>query len=254
MPFGTLLDHAGRHPFHYERLERDHLLLNARLLRYGAGTARYRIASQASARRPRTPHVALGWSGVLIIFVALTLPIKDVAASADIMFILLFLQVNLAVLTIRGKYGKNLKYGFLLPFFPILPMIAIGMQFLLVLSLFEISIFAWIYAAIWIGGGFLIYFLYARPRQEKAHRTPVVQQTALMTPTQEAPYRGPRAGRQSGFAGHPAAAGGACGQDERRQGDLAACGHGALAHAPVLRSSLSLRRRCPAREGNLDGG
>ena len=144
--------------------------------------------SNVSAKT-RTPHVALGWSGVLILFVALTLPIKDVAASADIMFILLFLQVNLAVLTIRGKYGKNLKYGFLLPFFPILPMIAIGMQFLLVLSLFEVSIFAWIYAAIWIGGGFLIYFLYARPRQEKAHRSPVVQQTELLTPTQEAPYR-----------------------------------------------------------------
>ena len=144
--------------------------------------------SSVSAKT-RTPHVALGWSGVLILFVALTLPIEDVAASADIMFILLFLQVNLAVITIRGKYGKNLKYGFLLPFFPILPMIAIGMQFLLVLSLFEVSIIAWVYAAIWIGGGFLIYFLYARPRQEKAHRTPVVQQTELLTPVQEAPYR-----------------------------------------------------------------
>ena len=137
----------------------------------------------------RTPHIALGWSGVLIIFVALTLPIEDVAASADIMFILLFLQVNLAVITIRSKYGKNLKYGFLLPLFPILPMIAIGMQFLLVLTLFEVSIIAWVYAAIWIGGGFLLYFFYARPRQEQAHRTPVVQQTELMTPTQQAPYR-----------------------------------------------------------------
>ena len=139
--------------------------------------------------RTRTPHIALGWSGVLILFVALTLPIEDVAASADIMFILLFLQVNLAVITIRSKYGKDLKYGFLLPFFPILPMIAIGMQFLLLLSLFNVSIIAWIYAAIWIGGGFLIYYLYARPRQERAHRTPVVQQTELMTPTQDAPYR-----------------------------------------------------------------
>ncbi|MCY4064376.1 MAG: amino acid permease [Chloroflexi bacterium] len=139
--------------------------------------------------KTRTPHIALGWSGLLIIFVALTLPIEDVAASADIMFILLFLQVNLAVITIRSKYGKDLKYGFLLPFFPILPMIAIGMQFLLLLSLFNVSIIAWIYAGIWIGGGFLIYYLYARPRQERAHRTPVVQQTELMTPTQDAPYR-----------------------------------------------------------------
>ena len=144
--------------------------------------------SNVSAKT-RTPHIALGWSGVLILFVALTLPIEDVAASADIMFILLFLQVNLAVITIRSKYGKDLKYGFLLPFFPILPMIAIGMQFLLVLSLFEVSIIAWVYAAFWIGGGFLIYFFYARPRQERAHRTPVVQQTELMTPTQDAPYR-----------------------------------------------------------------
>ena len=144
--------------------------------------------SSVSAKT-RTPHIALGWSGVLILFVALTLPIEDVAASADIMFILLFLQVNLAVITIRSKYGKDLKYGFLLPFFPILPMIAIGMQFLLLLSLFNVSIIAWIYAAVWIGGGFLIYYLYARPRQERAHRTPVVQQTELMTPTQDAPYR-----------------------------------------------------------------
>ncbi|MCY3866146.1 MAG: amino acid permease [Chloroflexi bacterium] len=144
--------------------------------------------SSVSAKT-RTPHIALGWSGLLIIFVALTLPIEDVAASADIMFILLFLQVNLAVITIRSKYGKDLKYGFLLPFFPILPMIAIGMQFLLLLSLFNVSIIAWIYAGIWIGGGFLIYYLYARPRQERMHRTPVVQQTELMTPTQDAPYR-----------------------------------------------------------------
>ncbi len=139
--------------------------------------------------KTRTPHIALGWSGLLIIFVALTLPIEDVAASADIMFILLFLQVNLAVITIRSKYGKDLKYGFLLPFFPILPMIAIGLQFLLLVSLFNVSIIAWIYAAIWIGGGFLIFYFYARPRQERAHRTPVVQQTELMTPTQDAPYR-----------------------------------------------------------------
>ncbi len=144
--------------------------------------------SSVSAKT-RTPHVALGWSGVLILFVALTLPIEDVAASADIMFILLFLQVNMAVITIRSKYGKDLKYGFLLPFFPILPMVAIGMQFLLVLSLFEVSIIAWVFAGVWIGSGFLLYFFYARPRQEKAHRTPVVQQTELLTPTQEAPYR-----------------------------------------------------------------
>lgn len=139
--------------------------------------------------KTRTPHIALGWSGILILFVAMTLPIEDVAASADIMFILLFLQVNLAVITIRSKYGKNLKYGFLLPFFPVVPMVAIGLQILLLLSLFNVSFIAWIYAAVWVGGGFLLYYGYAKPRQERAHRSPVLQQTELMTPTQDAPYR-----------------------------------------------------------------
>jgi len=139
--------------------------------------------------KTRTPHIALSWSGVLILFVAIALPIEDVAASADIMFILLFLQVNLAVITIRSKYGKDLRYGYLLPFFPILPMIAIGAQFLLVLSLFEVSPIAWVFAVAWMAGGFAIYFFYARPRQERAHRSPVVQQTELMTPTADVPYR-----------------------------------------------------------------
>ena len=137
----------------------------------------------------RTPHIALFWSGVLILFVAIALPIEDVAASADIMFILLFLQVNLAVITIRSKYGKDLRYGYLLPFFPILPLIAICAQFLLVLSLFGVSPIAWVFAAVWLGSGLLIYLFYARPRQERAHRTTIVQQTELMTPTADAPYR-----------------------------------------------------------------
>ncbi len=139
--------------------------------------------------KTRTPHIALGWSGLLILFAAIALPVEDVAASADIMFILLFLQVNLAVITIRSKYGKNLRYGYLLPFFPILPLIAIGMQFLLVLSLFNVSPIAWVFAIAWMAAGFSIYFFYVRPRQERAQRTPVVQQTELMTPTADAPYR-----------------------------------------------------------------
>ena len=35
----------------------------------------------------------------------------------------------------------------------------------------------------------MIYFFYAHPRQERAQRTPVVQQTELLTPVLDAPYR-----------------------------------------------------------------
>ncbi|MBZ0299716.1 MAG: amino acid permease, partial [Anaerolineae bacterium] len=139
--------------------------------------------------RTHTPHVALRWSGLLILFTAVALPIQDVAASADIMFMLLFLQVNMAVITIRSKYGKHLTYGYLLPFFPIVPMIGTGALLLLALSLFEISPIAWGFALVWMIAGLVIYLVYARPRQARANRTAVVQQTELMAPTSDVPYR-----------------------------------------------------------------
>ena len=140
-------------------------------------------------QKTHTPHIALRWSGFLILFAAIALPIQDVAASADIMFLLLFLQVNIAVITIRSKYGKSLRYGYLLPFFPIVPIVAIGAQLLLALSLFEISPIAWIFAIFWLLAGFVVYFIYARPRQERATRTAVIQQTELTVPISEVSYR-----------------------------------------------------------------
>ena len=129
------------------------------------------------------------------------------------MFILLFLQVNLAVITIRSKYGKDLKYGFLLPFFPILPMIAIGMQFLLLLSLFNVSIIAWIYAAIWIGGGFSdLLSLRATTTRTGA---PDARGAADRVDDADAGCALSRsgAGGQSRFAFYLVAAGGSCRQD-----------------------------------------
>ena len=141
------------------------------------------------SEKTHTPNVALQWTGVLILFVALTLPIEDVAASADIMFLLLFLQVNLAVITIRSKYGKELNYGFILPFFPILPIIAIIAQMVLAVSLFSLSPIAWVFAIVWMVSGFILYYIYAKPRQDKASRTPILQQAELTTPEDDAPYR-----------------------------------------------------------------
>lgn len=136
-----------------------------------------------------TPHIALQWTGALIIFVALALPIEDVAASADIMFLLLFLQVNFAVITIRSKYGKELNYGYILPFFPIVPIVAIFAQLLLALSLFNISPIAWIFAIVWMLSGVGLYYIYAKPRQHKATRTPILQHAELTSPEEDVAYR-----------------------------------------------------------------
>ncbi len=128
--------------------------------------------------RTRTPHKALFWSGVLITFMAMAIPIEDVATAADIMFLLLFLQVNLAVITIRRKYGDRLKYGYLMPFFPAIPIIVIIFKLFLAVFLFNYSPIAWYFALAWLGVGLVIFYAYAEPRSREA--TPVIAETKLI--------------------------------------------------------------------------
>ena len=48
-------------------------------------------------------------AAVIIIGMAEAVPLEHVATAADIMFLLPFLQVNVAVMTIRKKYGDKLS-------------------------------------------------------------------------------------------------------------------------------------------------
>ncbi len=124
--------------------------------------------------RRRTPHKALLFSGALIIFMAVVIPIQDVAAAADIMFLLLFLQVNIAVIVIRRKYGDRLKYGYLMPFFPIVPIIGIITKLFLAVFMFDYSPIAWYFSVAWIGAGSLLYHWYAKPRSYQKKQSKVV--------------------------------------------------------------------------------
>ncbi|MBN1219265.1 MAG: amino acid permease [Anaerolineae bacterium] len=139
----------------------------------------------------RTPHIALILSGALIIFMAVAIPIEDVAAATDIMFLLLFLQVNVAVITIRKKYGDRLNYGYLMPFFPIVPIIGIVTKLFLALFMFNYSPLAWYFAIGWIGVGTVGYYFYARPREAAKSHTPVVleEKRVIETPIDERRYR-----------------------------------------------------------------
>lgn len=120
----------------------------------------------------RTPYLALLASGALILFMALAIPIEDVAAAADVMFLLLFLQVNVAIITIRRKYGQALDYGFLTPFFPIIPIIAIVLMVGIAAFMFHFSPIAWFFVIGWIATGIVIYYAYARKREREKHATP----------------------------------------------------------------------------------
>ena len=137
--------------------------------------------------KTKTPYLALICSGGLIIFMALAVPIEDVAAAADVMFLLLFLQVNMAIITIRRKYGDKLDYGFLIPFFPVVPIVAIILMIGIAVFMFHFSPIAWYFVIGWISTGFVIYYTYARKRKRMKSVSPVVLQQSM--PIEKERYR-----------------------------------------------------------------
>jgi nucleotide-binding universal stress UspA family protein len=114
------------------------------------------LFARVHARR-HTPHWAVLFSGGLMILMAWSLPIEDVAAAADIMFLLLFLQVNVAVMTLRLKM-PDLERGFRVPWFPVIPLLAIAANGMLALQLFRFSPVAWYFALGWLIVGLLAYY------------------------------------------------------------------------------------------------
>lgn len=104
-----------------------------------------------------TPYAAVIASGALMAVIAWFLPLESVAAAADIMFLLLFIQVNLSVMTLRHKM-PDLKRGFTIPWFPVVPIIGLATQCVLAITLFQFSPVAWYAAIAWIMIGLLAYY------------------------------------------------------------------------------------------------
>jgi nucleotide-binding universal stress UspA family protein len=138
--------------------------------------------------RTRTPHMALGATGVLILFMLVALPLESVAASASLMFLLLFLMVNFSSVFIRRRYGDKLAYGYLTPFFPAVPILAVAIQLVLASYMLHFSVEVLVTAAVWLGGGAAVYFFYARHQRHAKIPTPVVvEERPVMEGEFEAP-------------------------------------------------------------------
>lgn len=121
------------------------------------------LFSRISSKR-KIPHAALIFTGGIIVLVAAFLPTMDVASSASIMFLFLFFLVNVCVIKIRLNMGDELSYGFIMPFFPLFPIVAIICQIVLAVWLFHMSRIAWVIAPAWILSGVIIYHLYSKSR------------------------------------------------------------------------------------------
>ena len=137
------------------------------------------------SRKRTTPWVALMFTGVLVIVVAVLLPTMDVASSASIMFLFLFFLVNISVIKIRLNMGDELTYGFLMPLFPWLPIAAIICQAVLAVWLVHMSPIAWIIAPAWIIAGFAIYYFYSRTHAVATEEEIQILEEEQISPEQE---------------------------------------------------------------------
>ncbi len=111
-----------------------------------------------------TPHLAIVFSLIIVVSIAVSLPIEDVASAADIMFLLLFLQVNITLIRLRKK-RPDLDRGFFTPFFPYLSILGILLLLFLAVYMFNYSPMAWVVTACWVGIGLVTYKVYASSRE-----------------------------------------------------------------------------------------
>ncbi len=114
------------------------------------------------SKKRKTPYGALFFTGLIVIIVAAFLPTLHVASSASIMFLFLFFLVNICVIKIRVNMADEMNYGFIMPYFPLFPVLAIIAQAVLAVWLVHMSLIAWIIAPLWILSGVIIYSLYSK--------------------------------------------------------------------------------------------
>ncbi len=124
-------------------------------------------------KKNQTPHWSIIITLVLIILMAVSLPIEDVASAADIMFLLLFLLVNIAMIKLRKK-RPDLDRGYKVPIFPYLSIIGIISLLFLAVYMFNYSLSAWIVIIVWVAAGLLFYRFYSSHQEIKHEKRGIV--------------------------------------------------------------------------------
>ncbi|MBI2108695.1 MAG: amino acid permease [Parcubacteria group bacterium] len=114
----------------------------------------------------KTPYLALLASVITIIAAAIFLPLKDIASVADILFILLFMQLNIAYIQLRRKKPEA-EWYYVVPFGVLLPISAIILYVALIVALFHVSPTAIYLTIIWLLLGLVNYLGYVRVAGEK---------------------------------------------------------------------------------------
>jgi len=125
------------------------------------------------SRKTRIPSMALLFSGGLTIFIAAAFPVEVVCAGASLFFIALFSLVTVAVIKTRKEEGDTLSYGYLMPFFPWVPLTSLAGHLLIGVFLLDMGAVAYIIAGVWVGIGVVLYCLYSRSSAMKGRERKV---------------------------------------------------------------------------------
>jgi basic amino acid/polyamine antiporter, APA family len=135
----------------------------------------YNLPHKLSAIHPKfkTPYVAVILSSIIMAVMAYALPLEDIAHASAVIFLLLFTQVNLAVISIRRMYGDKLDYGYKTPFFPYVSIIGIVLMVSLAVYLLITAPFSWAITVLWILVGFFIYRIFTF-KTEIEHYSPTI--------------------------------------------------------------------------------
>jgi len=125
----------------------------------------------------KTPHWSILASGMLSVIMAVTLPIETVASAANIMFLLLFIQVQATLIALRKK-RPELPRGFKVPLVPLVPFLGILFQLGLAVFLFFYDRMAWLSAGVWIVFGLVVFYGYSRRRDRAYTQLVAVREAA----------------------------------------------------------------------------
>ena len=135
----------------------------------------YNLPHRLSAIHPKfkTPYVSVILSSIIMAVMAYALPLEDIAHASAVIFLLLFTQVNLAVISIRRMYGDKLDYGYKTPFFPYVSIIGIVLMVGLAVYLLITAPFSWAITVLWVLVGFFIYRIFTF-KKEVEHYSPTI--------------------------------------------------------------------------------
>ncbi len=125
-----------------------------------------------------TPHIAVIASTILIAALVIIFPLFDIAAAASLLFVLLFLQLNLAGINIHYKW-PNTKWFYKIPFFPAIPLIASSLYIVLAITMLRVNLNAWLLTAFWILLGLVNYFAYTTPKSRARFEDKIVYEGSV---------------------------------------------------------------------------